>query len=72
MSVNKKTMSIEGMMCEHCENTVKKTLEGIDGVESAQVSHEKNQAVVQLAKDVSDDVLKSAVEAKDYSVISIL
>ena len=66
-----KTMNIEGMMCMHCEATVKKALEAIDGVEAADVSHEQNRAVVTLSADVSDEVLKEAVEAKDYSVIAI-
>ncbi len=66
-----KTMKIEGMMCPHCEATVKKTLEAIDGVESAEVSHEKGQATVTLSSEVANDVLKSAVEAKDYKVTGI-
>ena len=66
-----KTLNIEGMMCMHCEATVKKALEAIDGVEAAEVSHEQDKAVVTLNADVSDDVLKNAVEAKDYTVISI-
>jgi len=66
-----KTMNIEGMMCTHCEATVKKALEAIDGVEAAEVSHEQDKAVVTLCADVADDILKNAVEAKDYTVISI-
>lgn len=66
-----KTMNIEGMMCGHCEATVKKALEEVQGVESAEVSHEANKAVVTLNEPVSDDVLKQAVEAKDYKVLSI-
>lgn len=66
-----KTMNIEGMMCGHCEATVKKALEEVQGVESAEVSHEANKAVVTLNEAVSDDVLKQAVEAKDYKVLSI-
>ena len=66
-----KTMNIEGMMCGHCEATVKKALEEVQGVDSAEVSHEANKAVVTLSGDVSDDVLKQAVEAKDYKVLSI-
>ena len=66
-----KTMNIEGMMCMHCEATVKKALEAIDGVEAADVSHEQNRAVVTLSADVADEVLKEAVEAKDYAVLSI-
>ena len=66
-----KTMNIEGMMCGHCEATVKKALEALDGVVSAEVSHEQNNAVVTLSADVADEVLKKAVEDKDYKVISI-
>ena len=66
-----KTMKIEGMMCGHCEARVKKTLEGIEGVTEAVVSHEKGTAVVTLEKDVADSVLKEAVEAQDYKVVSV-
>lgn len=66
-----KTMMIEGMMCGHCEMTVKKALEAIDGIESAEVSHEKGSAVVTLSGDVSDETLKKTVEDKDYKVTSI-
>lgn len=66
-----KTMKIEGMMCGHCEATVKKALEALDGVDHADVSHEQDQAVVTLKADVADDVLKKAVEDKDYNVVSI-
>ncbi len=66
-----KTMKIEGMMCGHCEATVKKALESLDGVAEAVVSHEKGTAVVKLSGDVSDDVLKKAVEDKDYTVVSV-
>ena len=66
-----KTMKIEGMMCGHCEAAVKKALEALDGVEAAEVSHEKGTAVVTLAKEVEDEVLKKTVEEKDYQVISI-
>ena len=66
-----KTMKIEGMMCGHCEATVKKTLEAIEGVEAAEVSHENGTAVVTLAAEVADEVLKKAVEDKDYKVTGI-
>ena len=66
-----KTIKIEGMMCGHCEATVKKALEAIEGVEAADVSHDKGQAVVTLTADVDDGILKKAVEDKDYKVISI-
>lgn len=64
----KKTMKIKGMMCPHCEATVKKILEAIDGVESAEVSHEKGSAVLTMSKNVEDSVLKKAVEDAGYTV----
>lgn len=64
-----KTIKIEGMMCPHCEATVKKTLEELDGVTQAVASHEKGTAVVTLEKDVSFETLKKAVEDKGYTVI---
>ena len=66
-----KTMKIEGMMCGHCEAAVKKALEAVDGVTSAQVSHEAGTAVVTLSKNVDDAVLSKAVTDKDYKVLSI-
>ena len=66
-----KTLEITGMMCGHCEMAVKKALEAVDGVESADVSHEKGTAVVTLSKKVSNDVLKKTVEDKDYTVTNI-
>ncbi|MCH5187856.1 MAG: heavy metal translocating P-type ATPase [Oscillospiraceae bacterium] len=63
-----KTLKVEGMMCGHCEARVKKCLEELPGVESADVSHEKGTAVVQLSADVSDETLKKAVEAQGYEV----
>ena len=66
-----KTMKIEGMMCGHCEAAVKKALEAVAGVEAAEVSHEAGTAVVTLTAEVADDVLKNAVEAKDYKVTDI-
>ena len=67
----KKTMRIEGMMCGHCEATVKKALETIEGVTLADVNHENGTAVVTLTSDVSDDTLQRAVEDKDYKVLGI-
>lgn len=66
-----KTITIKGMMCEHCEMTVKKALEALDGVDSATVSHEKGTAVVNLSSDVPDDEMKKAVEDHDYEVLNI-
>ena len=67
----KKTMKIEGMMCSHCEAAVKRALEAIPQVESAEVSHVSGTAVVTLREPVADDVLRAAVEAKDYRVTSV-
>lgn len=66
-----KTIHIEGMMCGHCEATVKKALEALDGVTGTAVSHEAGTAVVTLSRDVADADLKAAVEAKDYTVTGI-
>ena len=66
-----KTMKIEGMMCGHCEARVKKTLEALEGVSEAAVSHEAGTAVVTLSKEVADEVLKKAVEDQDYQVLGI-
>lgn len=66
-----KTMKIEGMMCGHCEAAVKKALEALEGVETAEVSHEKGTAVVTMSVDVSDEMLKKTVEDKDYQVTAI-
>ena len=67
----KKTIKIEGLMCGHCDARVKKALEAVPGVASANADHEKGQAVVELSADVSDDALKAAVEAQDYKVLGI-
>lgn len=67
----KKTMKIEGMMCGHCEAAVKKALEALPEVDTAEVSHEAGTAVVTLHAEIADEVLKKAVEEKDYTVISI-
>ena len=66
-----KTMKIEGMMCPHCEARVKKALEALDGVTEAIVSHKQDQAIVSMDMELSDDILKKAVEDQDYTVVSI-
>ena len=66
-----KTIKIEGMMCGHCEAAVKKALEALDQVETAEGSHEAGTAVVTLNSKINDDVLKKAVEEKDYTVTGI-
>ncbi|MCD8232829.1 MAG: heavy metal translocating P-type ATPase [Cloacibacillus porcorum] len=66
-----KTIKIEGMMCGHCEATVRKALEALPQVEAANVDHTAGTAVVTLKDDVENEVLKKAVEDKDYKVVSI-
>ena len=68
----KKTMKIEGMMCGHCEARVKKCLEALEGVGEAVVSHEAGTAEVTLTGEISDEVLKKAVEDQDYKVLEIM
>ena len=67
-----KTMKITGMMCGHCEATVKKALEALEQVDEAIVSHEEGTAVVKLNSDLSNNVLKKTVEDKDYTVNDII
>ena len=64
-----KTMKIKGMMCAHCEGRVKKCLEALPQVDEAVVSHEAGTAVLKLNADISDDVLKKAVEDQGYEVV---
>ena len=64
------TMKIEGMMCGHCEATVKKALEAVPTVESAEVSHEKGIAIVKLSAETPFETLKKAVEDRDYKVLN--
>ena len=66
-----KTMKIEGMMCGHCEAAVKKALETLEQVDTAEVSHEAGTAVVTLNSEISNEVLKKTVEDKDYTVTAI-
>lgn len=69
--LTKKTITIEGMMCEHCERTIKAALEKIPGVQSATADFASGTAVVYLSGKVDDAALKAAVEAEDYKVVKI-
>ena len=64
-----KTLKIEGMMCSHCEAHIKGALEKIDGVTSAVTSHEKGTAVIELSKDVPEDLFKTAVTEAGYKYL---
>lgn len=66
-----KTVKIEGMMCEHCEARVKKTLEAIDGIVSAAPDRKADKAVITLSKDVPEEVIRAAIEAQDYTFIGV-
>ena len=66
-----KTMKIDGMMCGHCEARVRKALEALPQVASAEVSHAQGTAVVTLSAPIDDAALKQAVEAQDYKVLDI-
>lgn len=67
----KETVKIRGMMCEHCENTVKKALEALSGVEKAEVSHETGTAILSLSAVVKEEAIRKAVEDKDYLFLGI-
>lgn len=67
----KKIIKIEGMSCGHCAGRVKKELEALDGVKSADVSAGDKQAVIELEKEISIDKLKEAVEEAGYTPVSI-
>ncbi len=67
----KKTISITGMMCPHCEATVKKALEALENVSEAVVSHKDGKAVVTLKGEITDSILKETVEEKDFTVTGI-
>lgn len=67
----KKTMEIKGMMCGHCEASVKKALLNLPQVDDAEVSHSLGTAIVSLSADISDMELKKAVEDSGYEVVSV-
>ena len=70
MVMMKKTLVVEGMMCEHCKMHVEKALAGVAGVDSAQVDLEKKTATVSLTEDVADQVLMDAVKEAGYEPVS--
>ena len=68
--VQTRTIKIEGMMCSHCEATVKKALEEIKGIESATPNHEKGEAVISFSKAVDDKKLSKAIEKAGYKMLA--
>ena len=68
--VAKKTFSVEGMTCQHCENRVHEAINAIQGA-SAQVSHKKGTAVVSMSEPIEDGVIKAAIEKAGYMVSGV-
>lgn len=66
-----KVMQIEGMMCPHCEASVKKCLEALPAVSNASADHKNGTATVTLNAAIADETLKSAVESQGYTVLNI-
>lgn len=66
-----KTVKIDGMMCSMCEKHVKKALENLDGITSAEVSHEKGTAVIEETKDVPASEIEKAVKDAGYQFVSV-
>ncbi|MBR1486539.1 MAG: heavy-metal-associated domain-containing protein [Synergistaceae bacterium] len=67
----KKIISVEGMGCQNCVKHVTEALEALDGVTSAEVSLEKNNAVITFSKDIADEAIISAIEEAGYDVSKI-
>lgn len=68
--IAKKTVIVEGMTCEHCKNRVEKSINGIDGA-AAKVNLGRKEAVVSLEKEISDEVIRAAIEKAGYKVVEI-
>ncbi len=67
----KMKIKVNGMMCAHCEAHVKKALEAIDGIESAEASHEKNLVTVTNSKDIDEELIKAAITEAGYEYAGI-
>ncbi|MDR1069679.1 MAG: heavy-metal-associated domain-containing protein [Gracilibacteraceae bacterium] len=65
-----KTIKIEGMSCSHCQATVERALNAIDGVKAA-VDLAAGTATVSLSRAVPDEVLRQAVEEEEFIVLGI-
>lgn len=65
----KKTIKIEGMMCQHCVKAATKALEGVAGVTAVTVSLEDKQAVVEGT--ATDEALTAAIVDAGYEVKGI-
>ena len=67
----KKIIHIEGMGCQNCVRHVKEALEALDTVTEADVSLEKNTAIITFTQDVADTAIISAIEDAGYDVTKI-
>ena len=67
----KKVLSIEGMMCGHCQAHVEKALKAMDGVTSVEVSLENKNATVELSKDISDAEFKAVIDDAGYELKNV-
>ena len=65
----KKTLKIEGMMCEHCEASVKKALEALPFIISAIPNHSENIATVEVEGDFDEEKVREVIEGKDYKYL---
>ena len=65
------TVKVKGMMCGHCEATVKKALEAIDGIESAAADHNKGIAVITVSKEIPEDAIRDAIVSKDFEYLGM-
>lgn len=65
-------ITVNGMMCGHCEAHVKKALEAIEGIESAVANHEENLVTISTAQNVDEALIKAAVEEAGYEYVGIV
>ena len=66
--MNKKTIVIEGMQCNHCKMTVEKVLGAIDGVEKVEVNLSEKTAIIEMSKEVDENTMKSVIEEAGFVV----
>lgn len=69
--IARKTITIEGMTCDHCKNRVERVLNQMDGV-AGKVNLSKKQAIVSMEKEVDDDAIRAVIEKAGYTVVEIL
>ena len=65
------TVKVKGMMCGHCEATVKKALEAIDGIEAVTADHNKGIAVITASKEIPEEAIRDAIVSKDFEYLGM-